>query len=145
MIYLSFLHSFSSLIKITSLIAIFHQSTTAEVKFFCLLKSMKLIGSLNAHDHEYLIPDVGPVLVELGKVLQARHQISAEFQPHVDKAINELVNDINRDFRMTKLPIYVGKLSKFIPLQYKIGMYDMSDSDLDALLNIEEQDIRSVC
>ena len=107
------------------------------MRFFCLLKSINLIGSLDAHDHEYLVSDVGPALVELGRVLQSRHVITPEYQVHVDKAVNELVNDINRDWRMTKLPIYVGKMSKFVPLQYKIGMYDMTDADLDALLNIE--------
>jgi len=98
---------------------------------------MNLIGTLDAHDHEYLVGDVGPALVELGRVLQSRHVIASEYQSHIDKAVNELVNDINRDFRMTKLPIFVGKMSKFVPFQYKIGMYDMTDADLDALLNIE--------
>ena len=49
--------------SVTNLLGVFQQNTTPEVKVFCLLKSMKLIGSLDPRDHEYLIPDVGPVLV----------------------------------------------------------------------------------
>ena len=65
--------------QVSNLLQICESNTTADVRLFCLLKSINLIGTLDAHDHEYLVNDVGPALVALGKVLQSRNGIALEF------------------------------------------------------------------
>ena len=45
---------------------------------------------------------------------------------------------------MTKLPLYIGLMSKHVTLQYQIGMYQLDESDIRDMIDIEQKDIREV-